>query len=115
MPNTEYGVEYEILVQGDGPYPQPDDSVTIAYVGKLPDGRIIDSSDEQGGPYTFLADRGEIIGGIDIMLPDLNEGTRAVLTIPPDLAFGEHGLRGKVPGGATVVYEIEILSVEAAS
>jgi FKBP-type peptidyl-prolyl cis-trans isomerase len=104
---TESGLKYWIIQQGDGPIPEPGDSVTVKYRGTLEDGTEFDS-----GEYTFVLGMGMVIPGWDEGIGLLNEGTTAELVIPPDLAYGAEGIDGVIPPNATLIFEVELLSVE---
>jgi FKBP-type peptidyl-prolyl cis-trans isomerase len=79
----------------------------VKYRGTLEDGTEFDS-----GEYTFVLGMGMVIPGWDEGIGLLNEGTTAELVIPPDLAYGAEGIDGVIPPNATLIFEVELLSVE---
>jgi len=84
--------------------------LTVHYVGILEDGTQFDSSIQRGAPYVFRLGAGEVIPGWDEGLAGMKVGGRRLLVIPPELAYGEQA-RGPIPANATLVFEVELLSV----
>jgi FKBP-type peptidyl-prolyl cis-trans isomerase len=106
------GLQYKILEEGTGIQPEAIDTVVVHYTGTLIDGTEFDTSTNRGGPATFPLN-GVIQGWIEgIQL--LKEGTKAMLYIPSDLAYGANG-NGPVPGNATLIFEVELLQVKKAA
>jgi FKBP-type peptidyl-prolyl cis-trans isomerase len=89
------------------------DSCTCHYTGKLVDGTVFDSSVQRGKPSTF-SPKG-VIGGWTEALMLMRPGDKWKLSIPSDLAYGDRGAGGKIPGGAALVFELELISVSEAS
>ncbi len=107
---TESGLQYEVLTEGEGDNPGPTSTVKVHYVGTLEDGTVFDSSRKRGQPAEFPLN-GVIKGwteGLQLMKPG---GTHR-FTIPSDLAYGDRGAGETIPGGATLVFEVELLSIE---
>jgi len=105
---TASGLQYEVMKQGSGPKPGPDDSVRVNYEGSLVDGTIFDSSYARGEPVEFYLD-GVIPGwteGVQLM----NEGSTYRFVIPPDLAYGPYG-SGPIPPESTLIFTVELLAV----
>ncbi len=107
LPN---GIQYEVLRKGDGEQPTSKDSVTVHYVGSLIDGQEFDSSRRRGEPASFPL--GNVIKGWQEVLPLMRVGSRWLVTIPPDLAYGVNGAGAAIGPNETLVFEIELLSVE---
>jgi FKBP-type peptidyl-prolyl cis-trans isomerase len=108
---TESGLQYEVLTKGSGPKPTASDKVKVHYTGKLLDGTVFDSSRERGEPVVFPVKA--VIPGWSEALQLMNVGSTYKLYIPPKLAYGERGAGGgKVPPNATLVFEVELLSIE---
>ena len=106
LPN---GIQYEVLRKGDGKQPARDDTVTVHYTGTLTDGREFDSSKRRGEPATFGLDG--VIPGWQETLPLMRVGSRWLVTIPPDLAYGVNGAGAAIGPNETLVFEIELLDV----
>lgn len=108
---TESGLQYKIVTQGNGPKPTATSKVTVKYKGTLLDGTVFDSTEKQGGePISFGLDR--VIRGWTEGLQLMPTGSKYIFYIPSDLAYGDQGVGGVIPGGATLIFEIELLSFE---
>lgn len=86
--------------------------VTVNYVGTLTDGTKFDSSYDGGTPFSFTLGAGEVIAGWDQGVLGMKIGGKRKLTIPSSLGYGPQGIPGVIPGGATLVFEVELLKVE---
>ena len=106
---TDSGLQYEVLVSGDGASPGPTDTVTTHYHGTFVDGRVFDSSVQRGVPASFPVDR--VIAGWTEALQMMQVGDKWKIVCPPDLAYGEQG-RGGIPPSSTLIFEVELLDVE---
>jgi hypothetical protein len=91
---------------------RPGRIVSIHYVGRFTDGREFDSSRSSGRPYAFTLGAGDVIKGLDQGLVGMQVGQKRVLTIPPELAYGDRGAPPTVPPSATLVYEVELIDVK---
>jgi FKBP-type peptidyl-prolyl cis-trans isomerase len=105
------GLQYQVLKEGIGPKPTPDDQVTIHILASMLDGRIVQNSRERGQPYTV--DFKPLIPAWREILPMMNEGASYKIWCPPSLAYGENGIPSVVGPNAVVVFEIELLRVIA--
>jgi FKBP-type peptidyl-prolyl cis-trans isomerase FklB len=104
------GLQYEVLKQGDGPKPGPDDTVTTHYTGTLIDGSVFDSSEARGVPASFQV--GQVIPGWQEALQLMPVGSKWRLVIPPSLAYGERGAGGKIGPNEALIFTVELLSIE---
>mmetsp|Transcript_119709 Transcript_119709/g.186958 ORF Transcript_119709/g.186958 Transcript_119709/m.186958 type:complete len:590 (+) Transcript_119709:48-1817(+) len=106
------GVKKEILKEGEGyKKPKKGDEVTVHYVGTLEsDGSEFDSSRSRDKPFTFTLGQGQVIKGWDVGVASMKQGELAKFTLGPDYAYGEGGSPPKIPGGATLIFEVELLS-----
>ena len=91
------------------------DSLSMHYAGTLEDGKEFDSSYSRNKPFTFTLGAGQVIKGWDQGLMNMCEGEKRKLVIPPELAYGERGSPPSIPGGATLVFEVELLKIEPKS
>jgi FKBP-type peptidyl-prolyl cis-trans isomerase FklB len=104
------GLQYKILSEGTGPKPAATDSVVCNYRGTLIDGKEFDSSYKHGQPLTFAVNG--VIKGWTEALQLMPVGSKWQLFIPPDLAYGERGAGGDIGPDATLIFEVELLSIE---
>jgi len=110
---TESGLTYLSLREGTGAFPSPADTVELHFKGMLVDGIVFDSSvDRWDGPGKLAL--ASLLPGLREGLSLMQEGGRALLILPPSLAFGEPGMPNKVPANATVVFEVELLGASLA-
>ena len=105
---TTSGLQYEVLVGGDGAKPGPTDTVTTHYHGTFIDGNVFDSSVDRGQPASFSVNG--VIGGWTEALQLMAVGSKWRLFIPPELAYGSQGRPG-IPANSTLVFEVELLSI----
>ncbi|MDR2028909.1 MAG: peptidylprolyl isomerase [Treponema sp.] len=111
------GVRYIILKQGNGPRPQPGNTVSMIYKGMFLSGEVFDSSDFHGGPQEFPVGQGRILPGWEETALDMRRGEKRVAVIPPELAYGEYGFKDKqgrevIPPNAFLVFELELVQIK---
>jgi FKBP-type peptidyl-prolyl cis-trans isomerase len=106
---TESGLQYEILTEGTGPKPGPEDTVEVHYVGTLVDGTTFDSSVDRGEPVTFGV--GQVIPGWTEALQLMPVGSKWKLAIPAELAYGSGGAGRVIGPNAALIFEVELLSI----
>lgn len=105
------GLAYKITKEGTGAMPKAEDNVKVHYHGTLVDGTVFDSSKDRGEPVTFPLNR--VIKGWTEGLQKVKTGGSIKLVIPSALAYGDGGVPPKIPGGATLVFEVELLEIVA--
>lgn len=99
------------VVLGDGEVVEAGDRVTVHYIGTLQNGQQFDNSYERGEPFSFEVGEGRVIKGWEEGIAGMREGGQRILVIPPELGYGSEGF-GPIPGNATLVFAVELLSVE---
>lgn len=110
---TQSGLAYKVLKEGTGATPAAEDIVEVHYHGTLTDGTVFDSSVERGKTISFPLNR--VIKGWTEGLQTMKEGGKSKFVIPAELAYGEAGAPPKIPGGATLVFEVELFKVTKAA
>ena len=107
---TASGLQYKVIKAGTGKIPKASDTVKTHYAGTLIDGTEFDSSIKRGEPATFPV--GGVIKGWTEALPLLPVGSKWQLFIPADIAYGERGAGQAIGPNATLIFDIELLSIE---
>jgi len=103
-------LQYKVIKAGTGKKPKSNDTVMVHYRGTLIDGTEFDSSFRRGQPATFPVSG--VIPGWTEALPLMEEGAKWQLFIPPKLGYGERGAGGLIGPNATLIFEVELISVQ---
>jgi FKBP-type peptidyl-prolyl cis-trans isomerase FklB len=103
------GLQYEVITPGEGKSPRSTDKVKVHYHGTLIDGTVFDSSVERGEPASFKVNG--VIRGWQEALVLMKPGSKWILYIPPDLAYGERGAGEIIGPNSTLIFEVELLEV----
>ena len=103
------GLQYKVLVEGNGPKPKATDKVTTHYHGTLINGTVFDSSVERGQPATFPVN-GVIAGWIEA-LQLMPTGSKWQLYVPSDLAYGARGASELIGPNTTLIFDVELISI----
>jgi len=110
------GVQYHDEVPGTGPEPQPGQTVTVNYTGWLYEdgqkGTKFDSSLDRNRPFSFVLGAGQVIAGWDAGVATMHVGGKRTLIIPANLGYGDRGAGGVIPPGATLIFDVDLLSVK---
>ncbi len=109
---TESGLFYKITHKGNGKKAQIGKNVAVHYTGMLLDKTIFDSSYRRNQPLSFTVGKGQVIEGWDEGILLLEEGDKARLVIPSDLAYGSRGAGGVIPPNAPLIFDVELVKVE---
>lgn len=104
-------MKIEKIASGTGDSPKKGDTVSVHYTGWLTDGTKFDSSVDRNEPFAFVLGTGQVIQGWDEGVAGMRVGDKARFTIPPELAYGRAGYPGAIPPDATLVFEVELLSI----
>ncbi len=105
---TQSGLQLQVVKEGTGPRPTTSDIVLVHYKGKLQDGTVFDSTEgKQPVPFPVTG----VIPGFTEGLQLMNKGGTYRLKIPSDLAYGAKGAGGVIPPNATLLFEVDLLSV----
>jgi len=104
------GLQYKVIKAGTGKIPKLNDTVTTHYRGTLIDGTEFDSSYKRGQPVSFPVSG--VIPGWTEALQLMQEGAKWQLFIPSNLAYGERGAGGIIGPNATLIFEIELISIQ---
>lgn len=110
---TASGLRYQIIQKGDSAVKaSKGQTVSVHYKGQLPDGTVFDSSYKRNQPIDFALGVGQVIPGWDEGIGLLNVGDKARFVIPSELAYGTRGAGGVIPPNATLVFDVELVSVK---
>ena len=104
------GLQYKVIKEGTGEKPKPTDTVTVHYRGTLIDGSEFDSSHGRGQPATFKVNG--VIAGWTEALQLMKVGSKWQLFVPSNLAYRERGAGGKIGPNATLIFDVDLLSIK---
>jgi FKBP-type peptidyl-prolyl cis-trans isomerase FklB len=102
------GLQYKVLKEGNGPKPKLNDKVKVKYIGKLPNGKVFDESDDT---VTFTINDNIILGWKEGLLL-MNVGSKYEFYIPYQLGYGERGYPNLIPPYSALIFEVELLGIE---
>ncbi len=108
---TSDGIYFTTTKEGKGEKIGAGKTVTVKYKGYLMNDQVFDSSDFHE-PLTFRTAGGQMIPGFDIMVQDMKLNEKRTMVLPPDLAYGEAGAGGVIPGNAYIAFDVEVISVK---
>lgn len=110
---TKSGLLYKIENAGKGEAIKATDTVKVHYTGKLPNGKVFDSSVERGQPVEFQLN--QVIPGWTEGLQLVKKGGKIQLVIPPELGYGKQGAGASIPPNSTLIFDVEVLDVNPKS
>ena len=106
---TASGLQYTLLKEGTGKQPKASDTVRCHYEGTLIDGTVFDSSYQRGEPADFGLR--QVIAGWTEGVQLMKEGSKYRFFIPYNLAYGERGAGGMIPGYAALIFDVELIQI----
>ena len=109
---TSMSIRYVVEKTGHGAVLQPGDMASVTYVGTLLNGKVFDKQVDPAKPFTFRVDRGDVIAGWNQILQLMRVGDKWTVIIPPELGYGRKGSPPRIPGYATLVFEMEVVGVK---
>ena len=116
MTTTPSGLQFSDTTVGTGALPKTGQTCVMHYTGWLYNdgvkGKKFDSSVDRGDPFEFSIGRGQVIGGWDEGVATMKVGGKRTLIIPPALGYGARGAGGVIPPNATLMFDVELLSVK---
>ena len=112
LTTSKQGVKIEVLKEGAGREAVLGKTVSVHYTGVLENGTKFDSSVDRGAPFEFSLGAGQVIRGWDIGVEGMKVCEKRKLTIPSELAYGERGAGGVIPPNATLIFEVELLTIK---
>jgi len=107
---TDSGLVFIDITPGTGPSPTIDDTVRVHYHGTLPNGAVFDSSMDRGVPATLVL--GQVIDCWSEGLQLMKVGGRSRFSCPASIAYGNRGMPPRIPPGAALTFEVELLGIE---
>jgi FKBP-type peptidyl-prolyl cis-trans isomerase FklB len=107
---TASGLQYEVIKMGDGIKPTSEDTVVCHYAGTLINGKEFDNSYKRGEPISFPVTG--VIKGWTEAVQLMPKGSKWKLYIPSDLGYGDRGAGQDIPGGAALIFEVELVDVK---
>lgn len=111
MVKTPTGLRYVVYLEGKGRNARKGDLVTFNYELKLINGIVVSSSEEDGKQQVMIG-HDDMVSGLHEALQYMNEGTKAKIIVPSYLAYGLTGDQDRIPKGATLIYDIEIVDIK---
>ena len=107
-------LEIKIVEKGQGVVAEKGMMVSVHYQGRLTDGTVFDDSNKRGEPISFTLGSGQVIPGWEQGIEGMTVGEKRVLTIPPELGYGEAGAGDVIPPNATLVFDVELVAARIA-
>ncbi|OPX34618.1 hypothetical protein B1H10_03245 [candidate division KSB1 bacterium 4484_188] len=109
---TPSGLKYAVMADGRGEQAQPGNKVSVHYSVWSTNGQLYDSSLKRNKPFQFVLGQGRVIPGWDEGVALMKVGDVWQFIVPPQLAYGEKGAGNLIPPNATLIFEVQLLSVK---
>ena len=106
------GIRYIIETPGFGSLDASGDMVSVNYTGKFLNGKVFDQHHDTVHPFSFRVNRGMVIEGWDQILQLMKPGSKWLVIVPPELAYGRKGSPPRIPPDTTLVFEMEVVGVK---
>jgi len=108
---TPSGLRDRVEEAGEGEAIEPGQFAVVQYTGRLADGTVFDTSRNRGQPFIFELGAGQVIRGWDQGVEGMQVGEQRTLVVPPDLGYGDTGFPPRIPGGATLEFDVELVDI----
>lgn len=105
------GLRWVVTKPGTGDPIREGDEVSVLYVGRLINGKVFDKATDPKEPFTFRVGRGQVIEGWEEMLQKMRLNEKVTVIVPFELGYGSRGQPPKIPRRATLVFDVEVVSV----
>ena len=105
------GIIKKMITAGEGECPEKGQEVTVNYEGRLEDGSVFDRSADHGEPLKIRIGEGQVIEGWDQGIMAMKLGEKADLVIKSQYGYGDMGSPPKIPGGATLIFTVELIQI----
>lgn len=105
------GVIKKMIKAGEDLAPEHGQECHVHYEGRLEDGTVFDSSYDRGDPLELKVGTGMVIKGWDLGIAKMKLGEKAELFIKSEYGYGEQGSPPKIPGGATLIFKVELVQI----
>ena len=110
--SSDGGIVKKVITAGeDGAIPTKGQEVTVEYEGRLENGTVFDNSKDHGEPLKIRIGEGQVIEGWDQGIMSMRLGEKADLVIQSKYGYGDMGSPPKIPGGATLIFTVELLQI----
>ena len=101
------------ITPGTGTPAKAGDTITVDYIGELPNGTVFDASQSHGKPFPFTLGVGQVIKGWDQALMGATAGEELLIAIPPSLGYGANAV-GTIPANSTLIFRVKVISIAPA-
>lgn len=108
---TSSGLQYIVVKEGEGEFPESGNLLVVHYSGYLEDGTLFDSSVQRGVPFRFELGRNQVIRAWDEGFAMLKKGSKVRFIVPPELGYGDREV-GPIPSGSTLIFDVELIDFQ---